>query len=184
MKSTGFLCLTAESQGAPEYPLPCERCQFCLHGQGLAALLPRDQSFPLHQPPLGPHRCCIFCCQISIRLWSVPALCSLTYEATSCSPRARKVLRPHHMPLQDTSAVMHPGAHDDAALHRSTQEGALPQRRVPREVRSVSQVFLSHSQNCASWCTRTLVSARAHAEPARLQQPRLRGCFQALMTQA
>ncbi|XP_021138031.2 sodium-dependent lysophosphatidylcholine symporter 1 isoform X2 [Columba livia] len=38
------------------------------------------------------------------------------------------------MPLQDTSAVMHPGAHDDAALHRSTQEGALPQRRVPREL--------------------------------------------------
>ncbi|OPJ84964.1 hypothetical protein AV530_018013 [Patagioenas fasciata monilis] len=30
---------------------------------------------------------------------------------------------------------MHPGAHDDAALHRSTQEGALPQRRVPREDR-------------------------------------------------
>ncbi|XP_021138060.2 sodium-dependent lysophosphatidylcholine symporter 1 isoform X7 [Columba livia] len=29
---------------------------------------------------------------------------------------------------------MHPGAHDDAALHRSTQEGALPQRRVPREL--------------------------------------------------
>nr|XP_021138047.1 sodium-dependent lysophosphatidylcholine symporter 1-A isoform X6 [Columba livia] len=38
------------------------------------------------------------------------------------------------MPLQDTSAVMHPGAHDDAALHRSTQEGALPQRRVPKEL--------------------------------------------------
>lgn len=49
-----------------KYLLHCEPCQVsCLHGQGLATLLLQGQSFPLHQLPVGPHRCCIFTCQIS-----------------------------------------------------------------------------------------------------------------------
>ena len=62
----------------------------------------------------------------------------------------RKLLLPRHVPLKDTvvSAVMLPSGHEDAELHRLTQEGALAQRRVVcREVRSVSQgASFSHAE--------------------------------------
>lgn len=80
------------------------------------------------------------------------------------------------------SAVILPSGNEDAELHRLTQEGAIPQRRVVcRKVRPVSQgVFFVTCRNAFHMCTLTLTSAHTHTEPTRIEQPQAVGVFRSV----